>query len=290
MGLGELLMLAGAGTLALMLVWVSAVARSQAVSGRLALGPGAADGRARLEEFAKAHGGALVLERSTVGGHVLWEHAGLSLFFYEKTQGADAWTVLSAGADEHRLPTWQVRPRQGPVPALPRLSDRPPSGEPSEFDDRFVIRTLKQGPPPARPSPRVVALLLELGDHCAPAGPTLEVHEHRVRLYLPRLLGSGRERLWFGKLGPLVIQTVLADLGAMAAAEASHMIQGMVLESGNHEVCPVCAEALGPARVVCNRCRTPHHGDCWEYSGQCALYGCQSTEGTRSGEVGTATS
>jgi hypothetical protein len=41
--------------------------------------------------------------------------------------------------------------------------------------------------------------------------------------------------------------------------------------------CPVCADALGGARVaLCARCETGHHLDCIEYAGECAIYGCGS--------------
>jgi hypothetical protein len=40
--------------------------------------------------------------------------------------------------------------------------------------------------------------------------------------------------------------------------------------------CPVCSEVL-VTMVVCKRCRTPHHEDCWNYYGGCSVYGCRET-------------
>lgn len=40
--------------------------------------------------------------------------------------------------------------------------------------------------------------------------------------------------------------------------------------------CPVCSEIL-VTMVVCKRCRTPHHEDCWNYYGGCSVYGCRET-------------
>lgn len=38
--------------------------------------------------------------------------------------------------------------------------------------------------------------------------------------------------------------------------------------------CPVCgAEMRGP-KVSCRRCRTPHHRECWEYTGRCSMFAC----------------
>lgn len=38
--------------------------------------------------------------------------------------------------------------------------------------------------------------------------------------------------------------------------------------------CVVCRNELPADPVLCPRCETPHHADCWEYLGGCAIYGC----------------
>ena len=38
--------------------------------------------------------------------------------------------------------------------------------------------------------------------------------------------------------------------------------------------CVVCRTELPADPVHCPRCETPHHADCWEYTGGCAIYGC----------------
>lgn len=48
-------------------------------------------------------------------------------------------------------------------------------------------------------------------------------------------------------------------------------------------VCLVCAQAISePVRMCCTTCETPHHRDCWDYNGRCALFGCG---GARAREV-----
>lgn len=42
--------------------------------------------------------------------------------------------------------------------------------------------------------------------------------------------------------------------------------------------CQVCGEAITTDMVICRRCKTPHHRECWEYTGACSVYGCQETE------------
>ncbi len=38
--------------------------------------------------------------------------------------------------------------------------------------------------------------------------------------------------------------------------------------------CRVCGDALVEKVVFCTKCKTPHHLDCWQYFGSCAVYGC----------------
>lgn len=45
--------------------------------------------------------------------------------------------------------------------------------------------------------------------------------------------------------------------------------------------CPVCANPLADDARRCPACATPHHGDCWDYFGGCAIYGCKSGGGRR---------
>ena len=39
--------------------------------------------------------------------------------------------------------------------------------------------------------------------------------------------------------------------------------------------CPVCATIIKEEPRLCERCETPHHQDCWDYAGGCALFGCR---------------
>ena len=41
--------------------------------------------------------------------------------------------------------------------------------------------------------------------------------------------------------------------------------------------CPVCAYPVNDSDpVTCPRCDTPHHRDCWEYTGGCSMFGCDA--------------
>ncbi|QDU94887.1 RING finger protein [Lignipirellula cremea] len=38
--------------------------------------------------------------------------------------------------------------------------------------------------------------------------------------------------------------------------------------------CQVCGDAICTDMVFCRRCQTPHHLECWQYFGECSVYGC----------------
>ncbi len=42
-------------------------------------------------------------------------------------------------------------------------------------------------------------------------------------------------------------------------------------------ICKVCGDTIEHDMVCCQRCKTPHHHDCWTYNGACSVYGCQET-------------
>jgi ribosomal protein L40E len=42
----------------------------------------------------------------------------------------------------------------------------------------------------------------------------------------------------------------------------------------NEAVCRVCGTSIESDVVLCRRCHTPHHHDCWHYAGRCSTYAC----------------
>ena len=41
--------------------------------------------------------------------------------------------------------------------------------------------------------------------------------------------------------------------------------------------CKICGERIEMEMVFCQRCKTPHHAECWHYTGACSVYGCRET-------------
>jgi hypothetical protein len=42
--------------------------------------------------------------------------------------------------------------------------------------------------------------------------------------------------------------------------------------------CPVCRGGAGELMAVCASCDTPHHPECWSFTGGCAVFACGGTE------------
>lgn len=70
----------------------------------------------------------------------------------------------------------------------------------------------------------------------------------------------------------------LSDQLNLAAAAGIAFVEGeeaQLLEEGK---CGVCGESLAGEVVICRRCNTPHHRECWQFTGGCATYGCGGRE------------
>ena len=46
-------------------------------------------------------------------------------------------------------------------------------------------------------------------------------------------------------------------------------------------ICKICGEGIAYDIVYCQKCRTPHHFECWQYYGACSVYGCGETKHRR---------
>jgi hypothetical protein len=78
-------------------------------------------------------------------------------------------------------------------------------------------------------------------------------------------------------------------LQALPAAEApelpsnSHKPMLVLIEGAKNKAnCPVCGCHCEDEAHICDRCHTPHHQECWDYSGGCAIFGCDEKRWQRS--------
>lgn len=121
------------------------------------------------------------------------------------------------------------------------------------------------------------------------AGPSAEVRARR-RVVVPR---GGRifrnvsavvdlAPFAGASTGPLLELVARVDLRAGGLVQARRVLGVRVRQEAPGALpaeavegsCPVCGEGLEAGVVECAGCRTPHHGECWEWAGGCAVYGC----------------
>jgi hypothetical protein len=69
----------------------------------------------------------------------------------------------------------------------------------------------------------------------------------------------------------------LYDQCMLAKAVGIQFLRTDEAQTLEHVVCKVCGDEIHEQMVVCRRCKTPHHLDCWEYTGACSVYGCRES-------------
>ena len=91
------------------------------------------------------------------------------------------------------------------------------------------------------------------------------------------------EKPWSHLSGELPAQFVqgaleLYDQCMLAKAVGIQFLHADEAQPLDHVICKVCGEEIRDQMVVCRRCKTPHHLDCWEYTGACSVFGCRETK------------
>ncbi|HUG66103.1 MAG TPA: RING finger protein, partial [Pirellulaceae bacterium] len=90
----------------------------------------------------------------------------------------------------------------------------------------------------------------------------------------------------------------LYDQAMITQAVGIEFVESGEATTLEHVICKICGEEIaGHEMVYCQRCKTPHHGDCWQYVGSCSVYGCletnyrrpQSVSATNPPHTGTVT-
>lgn len=89
---------------------------------------------------------------------------------------------------------------------------------------------------------------------------------------------TGQKTTYFEKKSRTEISAVARLLRA-ALLEARLGVGEARLETSGE--CQVCCSALEDRIVLCAKCRTPHHEECWLYNGACSTYACREIRSTR---------
>jgi hypothetical protein len=94
-----------------------------------------------------------------------------------------------------------------------------------------------------------------------------EVAEGRLQF---RLANGKRPTVLAGRDGPTL--EWIAGILRRGAPKRDVEVLSTATSQG---ICQVCATSVTERAVWCRRCRTPHHMECWIYTGMCSTYGCR---------------
>jgi hypothetical protein len=134
------------------------------------------------------------------------------------------------------------------------------------FDDRYVVKANPEQVAQRAFAPESRAGVIALLERLSRLGA------HRVDLSPESLI--------------VTVQVRLSDAASIVAlAECAQEFRDRLLEdrggvtivatgSEGRAACQVCGSELKEDVVRCLRCQTPHHRECWEYSGACSTFAC----------------
>ena len=92
--------------------------------------------------------------------------------------------------------------------------------------------------------------------------------------------GATEELEGYGKLLlSLCALAAAAENEKLVTTEGSFLMELVAGNADSEATCPVCSTCLGETNTYCVACGTPHHADCWEYNGGCAIYACRCKDG-----------
>jgi hypothetical protein len=145
-----------------------------------------------------------------------------------------------------------------------------------EFDRGYVIQANDPDMATAFLSPAVRWAIDNLQRIGPPNGMLVSINPERMLVQVDRNLGLDPEALAHAVREALLIHDGLLE------GVASRMSQGVSIvavgpadaEDGGPPICKVCGEPITSPGVLCASCKTPHHRDCWEFVGNCSIYGC----------------
>jgi hypothetical protein len=98
--------------------------------------------------------------------------------------------------------------------------------------------------------------------------PSIEITRDTLRVSVACRLGGEYEIL-------ALAQTAIDFVGYLLRLGPEEGIAWLAPGQSEPGLCPVCAAPLAEGVVLCDKCRTPHHEECWKYVGQCSTYACK---------------
>jgi len=132
---------------------------------------------------------------------------------------------------------------------------------------------------------------------CNPAAGAKQYLDDATRARIWRLDGMGaggfmltvRPRMLVVRVGRRIaeadLQAFIDDCNGLVLRVAdvalASVAQIEAVAAGKDVKCRVCGTAIEVKRVLCKKCRTPHHEDCWKYNDGCSIFACGERESAR---------
>jgi hypothetical protein len=113
--------------------------------------------------------------------------------------------------------------------------------------------------------PDVIASVRRLSSY---PRPSIEITRDTLRVSVAQWLGGEGDIL-------CLAQTAIDFVGYLLRLGPEEGIAWLAPGDAEPGLCPVCAASLADGVVLCDKCRTPHHEECWKYVGQCSTYACK---------------
>jgi Prokaryotic RING finger family 1 len=109
-----------------------------------------------------------------------------------------------------------------------------------------------------------------------PSGMLISVNPERLLVQVDRNLGANVDALGYA------VDEALGILEQLEASVADRLSEGIAIvavgpaavEDAGPPLCKVCGDPITDTHVVCTKCHTPHHRDCWSFVGGCSIFGC----------------
>ncbi len=142
------------------------------------------------------------------------------------------------------------------------------------FDDHFIVKsddieTVRNFLNAAVQQELLKLKQLRRNDHIY-----LSMNSSRLLIKKLSLLNRLEDLIAFYESSGRICDEVMTLLGASGAG-AIQILDVSFDGAVETPVCQVCGDEVTSNKVICRRCRTPHHRDCWEYNGGCSVYACK---------------
>ncbi|HLF94546.1 MAG TPA: RING finger protein [Planctomycetota bacterium] len=192
-----------------------------------------------------------------------------AISFDRESEQAEVWTGVEVDMRGSSPGALMIGPRAGAVEQARRLPSVAVRSGDARFDARYVVT--------ANP----VSLAHALFERSRQGRSVVAIR--RLEGHGEPIVELSRQVLFVGVRRHASRPAAVLALAA-AATELVDALLDVVPVVGIHWLeatetsegqCEVCGGSLSEGPVVrCQKCRTPHHRECWDFNGRCATFGC----------------